>query len=173
VSKPDSKEAVGVSDPGRDSAVGATTADAPDRALVTGGSFDPKRFFEFAGQMGHGGALGLEYRGHGEDWVEIALPWREQLVGVAETGVLASGAIVSLIDLAAGTSVWLKRGEFRPNATLDLRIDYLRPARRNQTVIARCRCIKQGRSVAFVEGIAHDGDPDDPIARAALTFMDT
>lgn len=135
--------------------------------------FDPIRFFEAVKDHGHSGHLGLRYVGHGEDWVEVALPWREELVGVPATGTLASGAIISLIDLAAGTSVWVKRGTFRPEATLDLRVDYMRPARRGETVYARCRCIKLTRSVAFVEGFAHVGNPDDPIARAALTFMAT
>ena len=56
--------------------------------------FDPKSFFELARSVGHGRALGLEFRAVGDNWVELALPWREQLVGVTETGILASGAIV-------------------------------------------------------------------------------
>lgn len=145
----------------------------PARTVDAANRFDPIRFFEAVKDHGHSGQLGLRYVAHGEDWVEVALPWREELVGVPETGTLASGAIISLIDLAAGTSVWVKRGTFRPEATLDLRVDYMRPAGKGQTVYARCRCIKLTRSVAFVEGFAHLGDPDDPIARAALTFMAT
>ena len=90
-----------------------------------------------------------------------------------ESGFLATGAIISLIDMAGGISVWIKLGVFKPFATLDLRIDYLRPAKKHETVYARCRCTKTTRSVAFVEGFAHVGDPDDPIARAVLTFMPT
>ena len=63
-------------------------------------SFDPHRFVELARRVGHGKALGLEYRASGPNWMELSLPWREELVGVPETGVLASGAIVSLIDTA-------------------------------------------------------------------------
>ena len=135
--------------------------------------FDPKAFLDLVRHHGHSGAVGMEYRDHGTDWIELALPWRAELVGVPQTGVLASGAIVSLIDLTAGISVWLKQKAFRPNVTLDLRIDYLRPARPLETVIARCRCTKSTRTISFVEGIAHVGDPDDPIARAVLTFMES
>ena len=142
-------------------------------APITPAGFDPVAFLAFLENHGHSGTLGMRYSDHGEDWMEIALPWREDLVGVPESGVLATGAIVSLIDLTAGTSVWLKRGSFVPTVTLDLRIDYLRPAKQGETVYARCRCLKFGRSVAFVEGIAHVGNADDPIARAALTFMPT
>ena len=145
----------------------------PEHRLTPAQAFDPIAFLNMVKHHGHSGAVGLRYEAHGEDWVELALPWREELVGVPETGLLASGAIISLIDLAAGTSVWIKRGTFRPEATLDLRVDYLRPARKGETVFARCRCIKLTRSIAFVEGIAHVGDPAHPIARAALTFMTT
>jgi uncharacterized protein (TIGR00369 family) len=135
------------------------------------GSFDPERFFELARRVGHGMALGLEYRASGDNWMELCLPWREELVGVPETGVLASGAIVSLIDTASGGSVWMTLGHFVPIVTLDLRLDYMRPALKGQTVIARCECVKLTRQIAFIRGVAHGGDPERPIAHSAATFM--
>ena len=45
------------------------------------GGFDPERFFAMARNYGHGRALGLEYRQSAENWIELALPWREELVG--------------------------------------------------------------------------------------------
>ena len=133
--------------------------------------FDPERFFELARRVGHGKALGLEYRGSGRNWMELCLPWREELVGVPDTGVLASGAIVSLIDTASGGSVWMKLGYFKPIVTLDLRLDYMRPATKGETVIARCECVKMTRQIAFIRGVAHGGDPERPIAHSAATFM--
>jgi uncharacterized protein (TIGR00369 family) len=134
-------------------------------------SFDPERFFELARRVGHGMALGLEYRASGDNWMELCLPWREELVGVPETGVLASGAIVSLIDTASGGSVWMTLGHFVPIVTLDLRLDYMRPAPKGETVIARCECVKLTRQIAFIRGVAHGGDPERPIAHSAATFM--
>ena len=134
-------------------------------------AFDPERFFELARSVGHGKALGLEYRDSGPNWMELALPWREELVGVPESGVLASGAIVSLIDTASGASVWMTLGHFVPIVTLDLRLDYMRPAVKGETVVARCECVKLTRQVAFIRGIAHGGDPERPIAHSAATFM--
>ena len=134
-------------------------------------AFDPERFFELARRVGHGKALGLEYRGSGDNWMELCLPWREELVGVPETGVLASGAIVSLIDTASGGSVWMKLGHFVPIVTLDLRLDYMRPAVKGETVVARCECVKLTRQIAFVRGVAHGGDDMRPIAQSAATFM--
>lgn len=147
--------------------------ESPEAVAAAWATFDPAAFFAIASQVGHGALLGYRYEAHGEDWVELAMPWREELVGVPESGLLATGAIISLVDMAAGLSVWIKLGKFAPNATLDLRIDYLRPALKGETVFARCRCIRASRSVCFVSGFAHVGDPDDPIATAALTFMPT
>lgn len=141
-------------------------ADAASRS-----AFDPERFFELARRVGHGRALGLEYRESGSNWMELALPWREELVGVPESGILASGAIVSLIDTASGGSVWVTLGRFTPIVTLDLRLDYMRPAVKGETVHARCECVKLTRKIAFIRGIAHGGDPQRPIAHSASTFM--
>lgn len=133
--------------------------------------FDPAAFFELARRVGHGRALGLEFRDSGENWAELSLPWREELVGVPETGVLASGAIVSLIDTASGTSVWVTLDKFTPVVTVDLRIDYLRPASKGERIVARCECVKLTRRIAFVRGVAHGGDDARPIALSTGTFM--
>ena len=55
--------------------------------------FDPAKFMDYASRpsAGHGAAVGIAYHAHGEDWVELALPWRPELVGIAGTGILASG----------------------------------------------------------------------------------
>ena len=133
--------------------------------------FDPARFFDVARRVGHGRALGMEFSSAGENWAQLGLPWREELVGVPEGGILATGAIVSLIDTASGISVWTALGKFQPLVTLNLRLDYLRPAVRGETVFARCECSKLTRRIAFTRGIAHGGDPDRPIAYSSGTFM--
>ena len=136
--------------------------------------FDVRRFSE-ALKLGHGGRLGIKYHDHGTDpadpWVELALPYAPDLIGDPDSGVIASGPVVTLMDMATSIAVWAKRGRFSPHATLDLRIDYLRAARPGQTVIGRGECYRVTRSVAFVRGQAHDGDPADPIAHVAATFM--
>ena len=136
-----------------------------------GGGFDPERFFQLARSVGHGRALGLEFVGSGEGWIELALPWREELVGLTDSGILASGAIVSLLDTCGGASVWQALARFQPIATIDLRLDYFRPALKGETVVARCRCDKLTRQLAFVSGTAHTGNPARPVARATGTFM--
>ena len=131
--------------------------------------FEPERFFNIARQVGHGRALGMEFGASGDDWTELVLPWREELVGVPDSGILASGAIVSLIDTASGTAVWANLGKFIPLVTIDLRIDYLRPAFRGENVRARCQCKKLTRRIAFTRGTAFVGAK--PIAYSSGTFM--
>jgi uncharacterized protein (TIGR00369 family) len=135
--------------------------------------FDPKIFMDYASQLGHGGALGIAYQRHGTDWVELTLPYDEKLIGVAETGVIASGPIISLMDMATSLAIWVRIDRFRHQATLDMRIDYLRPATPGKAIVGRGECYAVTRSVGFTRGLAHDGDPDDPIAHVAATFMFT
>ena len=140
-------------------------------AREDGTGFDAVKFFEVARQVGHGRALGMELHAGGANWAELALPWREELVGVPATGVLASGAIVSLVDTASGMAVWVTLDRFSPLVTLDLRLDYLRPAAKGETIVARCECTKLTKRIAFVSGVAHGGDLERPIARSVGTFM--
>lgn len=135
--------------------------------------FDPERFVATLATRAHGGLLGLRYIGHGDDWAELAIDYDERLVGDEATGVLASGPILALMDMATSLSIWTRQKRFRAQATLDLRIDYIRPARPGQAVIGRGECYRVTRSVAFVRGQAHDGDPADPIAHVAATYMFT
>lgn len=135
------------------------------------GTFDAAAFDAMMQKFGHSAWLGHRLHATGDGWVELAMRWREDLVGDEESGVLASGPVIALMDNAAGTSVWLKRGIFGPHVTIDLRVDYTRPARPGATVIARCECYKLTRQIAFIRGIGYDETPDDPLAHVAGTFM--
>lgn len=102
---------------------------------------------------------------------KVLLPFREELVGNPETRVLHGGVITSLLDATCGLAVFMKLPEPGRIATLDLRIDYLKPATPPLDVIARAECYRLGKQVAFVRAIAFHDDPDDPIASAAGTFI--
>lgn len=133
--------------------------------------FDPAVAAQFIFSRAHPGWLGMGYAAHGANWVELVLPWREDLVGETGSGVLASGPIISLMDMACGMAIWTTTGEFRAAATLDLRVDYMRPARAGAAVHGKAECYRVTRSAAFLRGVAHDGDPDDPVASVAAVFM--
>ena len=137
------------------------------------GAFDPKLFMSYVRRLGHGGALGIDYLDHGPDWAELTLPYDEKLIGVAATGVIASGPIISLMDMATSLAIWIRLGRFRHQATLDLRIDYLRPATPGETIVGRGECYRTTKSIGFVRGLAHNGEPADPVAHVSGTFMFT
>ncbi len=63
---------------------------------------------------GHGGAVGITYHGRDDDWVELALPYDARLIGDVDSGVLASGPIIALMDMATSVAVWIKRDKFAP-----------------------------------------------------------
>jgi len=126
---------------------------------------------KFFFRRGHPGWLGMRYDDHGTDWVQLELPWREDLIGDPRSNVLASGPIISLMDMASGMSIWQTTSVFTPVVTLDLRVDYQRPARERASVFGRVECYQTTRSAAFVRGVAHDGDRNDPVAHVAGVFM--
>lgn len=143
----------------------------------TSSNFEPGAPFDFATVseamkiMGHSHWLGMKRHAEGADWVELALPWHADIVADPVSGVLASGPIISLMDNATGIAVWKKRGLFLPQVTVDLRVDYMRPARPGATVIGRGECYKITRNFAFVRGVAYDESLDDPVAHVVGSFI--
>lgn len=116
--------------------------------------------------------LGIRVLKVGKGHATLALPYDERLVGNPETGVLAGGAVTSLVDTACGMAVFAALGELLAIATLDLRIDYLKPAAARQELVASAECYKLTRTIAFVRGQAfHQDTPDDLVATCVGAFM--
>ncbi|HEX7855628.1 MAG TPA: PaaI family thioesterase [Sphingobium sp.] len=135
------------------------------------GQFDPAAFEALLSGHGHNSLLGHRYHAHGPDWVELAMPWQEALVGDRATGAFAAGPVISLMDNTAGTAVWMKRGGFLSQVTVDLRVDHVRPIATGATLIARCTCYRLSGPIAFVRGVGYDVSPDDPACQVNGTFM--
>ena len=119
----------------------------------------------------HNQALGLSITALADRFAAMQLPYRADLVGNPETGVLHGGAISALMDACCGAAVFMSLVHPAPIATLDLRIDYIRPATPGETVHAEAHCFKVTKNVAFVRGVAFHVDKDDPVATATGTFM--
>ena len=101
----------------------------------------------------------------------MRLPYRADLVGDPETGVLHGGVVTTLLDACCGASVFMKVKADIPIATLDLRIDYMAPATPSLDLFARAECYRITRNVAFVRATAFHDDESAPIAMSAGTFM--
>ena len=116
-------------------------------------------------------ALGMEVTKIEPGRVWGLAPYREELIGDPETGVIAGGVITTFLDTLCGTAAVAAMEHPTTVATIDLRIDYMRPATPRRDVLAEAHCYKLGRSVAFVRAVAYDDTPDNPIAHVAAAFM--
>jgi len=125
---------------------------------------------QFIEALPHAHALRLDLEEIGDGKVVIAMPYDERLIGDPATGVIAGGAVSTLMDTASGTAVMCHPAGTGSTATLDLRIDYMRPATPGQTIRARAECHHVTRSVAFVRVVATDDDTARPVAMGHGAF---
>lgn len=118
------------------------------------------------------GALGVRVVEVKRSHVTMALPYKADLVGDPVSGVLHGGAVTALIDTVCGMAVFTALQKLIAIATLDLRIDYLKPAVAEKELCATAECYKMTRSIAFVRARAYHAEtPDDLIASCVGTFM--
>src|ERR1700724_1305216 len=99
------------------------------------------------------------------------LPYRPVFVGDTETGVLHGGVVTAMLDESCGMAVQLALDGTRAIATLDLRIDYQKPATPGIDIQAHSICYRVTRSIAFVRSTAFQESEGDPIASATACFM--
>lgn len=118
----------------------------------------------------HSAVLGLEILSVEHDVAILRLPYSDQLIGNPVSRTIHGGAVLSLVDSASGKAVFCAVPKPETIATLDLRIDYLKPPLPGQDLFCRAECYKLTRSVAFVRAEVYH-QPGDPIAHSVSTFM--
>jgi len=119
----------------------------------------------------HASKLGIKFVAVDKGLGTLSMPYNTALIGDPGSRVIAGGAVTTLLDQACGMAAIAGFDGFAQLATLSLRIDYQRSAAVGETIIAEAVCYKTTRHVAFIRAVAHDGDPDDPIATAQSCFM--
>ncbi|MGJ4887528.1 PaaI family thioesterase [Bradyrhizobium sp. HKCCYLR20261] len=118
---------------------------------------------------GHISGLRMDRFAPGEAW--STLPYRPVFVGDSDTGVIHGGVVTAMLDESCGMAVQLALDGSRAIATLDLRIDYQKPATPGLDIKAHAVCYRVTRSIAFVRATAYQEEESAPVATATACFM--
>ena len=100
-------------------------------------------------------------------------PWKDRLVGDPDTGVIHGGVLTAFLDNLCGTAAGSAMDHLRYVATLDLRIDYMRPAEPRRDILGEAECYHVTRSICFTRAWAFHETRDKVIATAAGAFAIT
>ncbi|MFP5461872.1 MAG: PaaI family thioesterase [Gammaproteobacteria bacterium] len=101
----------------------------------------------------------------------LVLPARKDWLGDPERGLLHPGPLTVLADSACGAAVGAALDRIQPYATLDLRMDLLRPAGPDRDVSCTAECFRLTQNIAFTRATLRQAGDDTPIATALATFM--
>lgn len=130
-----------------------------------------ERAQRFLSALRHCQVLGLTVHAIDSQRLTLRLPYSQQIIGNPETGVIHGGAITTLMDTTCGISTICVLPDFEICPTLDLRIDYMRPAEPNKDVYGVAECYRVTPNIIFTRGYAYQDDPEQPIANVVGTFM--
>jgi uncharacterized protein (TIGR00369 family) len=118
---------------------------------------------------GRASGLRIDHAERGEAW--SSLPYQPVFAGDTDSGVIHGGVVTAMLDESCGMAVQLALDGSRAIATLDLRIDYQKPAKPGLDIKAHAICTHVTRSIAFVRATAYQDTEQDPVATAAACFM--
>lgn len=119
----------------------------------------------------HVQAIGVSVRRIGPGSVECELPPRPEWLADPVRGLLNNGVVATLVDSAAGMAVYAALEAPERIATLDLRMDYLRPASDCSPLRCAAECFRLSRHIAFVRSRVWQDGSDDDLAVSHAAFM--
>lgn len=134
-----------------------------------------EEFFTLLGRMAmaipHSRRIGLQAVSMGVNQGTMRIPFRDEFISNTNRNRVHSGIVTTLLDTLCG---FVAISAFPPGtsvATLDLRIDHLRPIEGGQAIFAEAECYNVSDSVAYVRGMAYLEDKREPLASSMATFM--
>lgn len=97
-----------------------------------------------------------------ERGVLAILPIRDELIGNVMLPAMHGGCVAAFLEIACQLQVAHATGAIAPARTIDISVEYLRPARR-ETTFARAKIRRLGRRVATIHAEAWQQDEDKPV----------
>jgi uncharacterized protein (TIGR00369 family) len=138
----------------------------------------PQDFYDmlrrtYATSVPHVGELGIELIRVDGRAVEARLPSKPEFLGDVEHQLIHTGVVTTLIDSICGLALIAHIGKPTRIATLDLRVDYLRPSRPGKDLNCRAECYRLTEQIAFLRAEVWQNDPATPVASGMGAFMRT
>jgi uncharacterized protein (TIGR00369 family) len=130
-----------------------------------------ERARSFLGVLRHCKVLNLSVEQADESGLLLRLPYDRRIVGNPVTGVVHGGAITTLMDTCCGISTVCFLPAFEICPTLDLRVDYMRPAEPDRDIFGFAECYRITPTVIFTRGVAYQRSREEPIAHVVGAFM--
>ncbi|PSF04550.1 PaaI family thioesterase [Marinobacter fuscus] len=128
------------------------------------------RVNRFISTLNQARQLGLNAIEASKGHLVVELPYSDAIIGNPDTGVIHGGAITTLMDTASGSVMICALEDFELCPTLDLRVDYMRPAEPRKPVYARAETYKITRNIIFTRCEAYQ-EGGETIANCVGTFM--
>lgn len=119
----------------------------------------------------HAQAIGIRLGTLESGRATMTLPASPRWLGDPLRGLMHPGPLTVLADSCAGVAIAAGLDQPTSLATLDLRMDYLRPAGPDQDVHCEARMFRRTRNVAFIDAELWQADRAELIALARGAFM--
>ena len=109
--------------------------------------------------------LGIKVAEITDTYIHLTLPFRKEFVGDPIRPAMHGGVVSTMADVAGGLAVWTTLDDPRGRvATIDLRVDYLRPGRL-ETIDAKAHVVRKGNRVGVVDVVLfHPSHPTESVA---------
>lgn len=125
----------------------------------------------YATSVPHCAAMKLEILRVQRGQVQLRQPYAAWQLGDPDGGLIHTSVQLSLVDSGFGAAVLSCLQQPTSIATLDLRMDYQRPAMANHALYMDARIDRMTRQIVFVSGEVWQQTPDTPTALARAAFM--